>query len=289
MTRRSARPLLVLLFLAPAVIILVILRVVPAAQAILASFTRWDGFNDPEPVGLANFAQLAGDSTFLRSMQNILVIAITLPLWVMAPILIASLLHDKPFGWRVIRVIMFLPAALSPVVVSVAFDLFLRPDGPLNTFLRAVGAGQLARPWLADPTLVMPVLIGILIWGSLGVGVMVFVAALAQVDPDLVDAARVDGASWWERQVHVHIPSIRPTIEFYSVVTVIGILTGVFAYVFTLTGGGPGFSTYVPEYYLYESAFKRGQFGYSSAIGVVLFLILVVLVTYLLRTFREKR
>jgi ABC-type sugar transport system permease subunit len=113
----------------------------------------------------------------------------------------------------------------------------------------------------------------IFIWATMGIGVLVYLAGLANVNPDFFDAARLDGASWWQTQRHVTIPELRRVIEFWAVIVLISSFTAVFPFIYTLTRGGPGYSTYTLDYYVYDKAFFGGGMGYASAVGVVLLLI----------------
>jgi ABC-type sugar transport system permease subunit len=282
---RSTRPLL---FLAPALLVVGLFRLWPIVQAFWLSFTNWNGFSQPRYVGLANYRELLHDQVFGTSLWHNLLILISLPVWVGAPLAIAIFLNERPFGWRLMRFALFLPAVLSPVIIGSFFELMLQYDGPLNSLLRAVGLGSLARQWLVDPGSALPVMIAIIIWAGLGVGVLIFMSGLATIDPDLYDAARIDGASWLRTQWSVVMPQLRPMITFYGVVSVIASFATLFPFVYTLTQGGPGYDTYTAEYDVYQTAFNNGTFGYGSAMGVVLFLIILLIVLVALRFSRSE-
>jgi ABC-type sugar transport system permease subunit len=262
-----------LLFLLPALIILIVFRLVPIEQAFHLSFTRWNGAGEPEWIGLANFEQVLRDPVFWAALRNNLLVLLFLPLWVIAPLLIAAILHSGVPGAKFFRLMVFLPAVLSPVVIGAYFNVLLKYNGALNTFLRDIGFGAFAHQWLNDPNTVLATMVLIFIWATLGIGALIFLAALAQVNPELYDAAEIDGASWWRRQRDITIPETRRTIEFWAVFVMISTFTTVFPFVFTLTRGGPGYSTYLLDYYVYDAAFFGGSFGYASAIGMVLLII----------------
>jgi ABC-type sugar transport system permease subunit len=168
---------------------------------------------------------------------------------------------------------VFLPAVFSPVVVGAYYNVVLRYNGPFNAFLEAVGLGALRMQWLNDPGTALLTVVLILIWATLGIGVLIYLAALAQVNPELYDAAELDGANWFQKQRDVTIPQTRRTIEFWFVIVLISTFTTVFPFIYTLSRGGPGYSTYTLDYYVYEAAFFGGSFGYASAIGMVLLII----------------
>ncbi len=262
-----------LVFLSPALLILIVFRVIPIGQAFQLSVTRWRGAGEPEWIGLANFEKLLADPVFWTALQNNLLVLVFLPLWVVAPLVIAAIIHAGVPGAKFFRLMVFLPAVLSPVVIGAYFNVLLKYNGALNTFLRDIGLGALSQQWLTTPSTVLVTMVLIFIWATLGIGAVIFLAALAQVNPELYDAAELDGASWPRRLLDVTIPETRRTIEFWAIFVIISTFTTVFPFVFTLTRGGPGYSTYLLDYYVYDSAFFSGSFGYASAVGIVLFII----------------
>lgn len=270
LTPRRRQLLPALAFLAPAFALLVLFRGIPIVEAFQLSLTKWNGVGEPLPVGLGNFEALVGDPTFRTALGNNLAILLSLPIWVLLPLLVASLIHGGVPGARFFRLAIFLPAVLSPVVIGSFFNAMLKYDGPVNEILRLAGLDWLAREWLFSSATALPAVIAIFIWATLGIGVLIYLAALAQVNAELFDAARVDGASWWQIQRHVTIPETRHVIEFWAVIVLISSFTAVFPFIYTLTRGGPGYSTYVLDYYIYDKAFFGQAVGYASAVGVVL-------------------
>ena len=262
-----------LAFLLPALIVLLVFRLVPIGQAFNLSLTKWNGVGAPEWIGLANFTAIAVDPVFWAALRNNLLVLLSLPLWVIGPLVIATIIHSGVPGARFFRLMVFLPAVLSPVVVGAYYNVVLRYNGPFNRFLREIGLGGLAHQWLNDPSTALTTVILILIWATFGIGVLVYLAALAQVNPELYDAAAIDGANWVQTQRHVTFPSTRRTIEFWFVMVLISTFTTTFPFIYTLTRGGPGYATYLLDYYAYDAAFFGGSFGYASAVGVVLLLI----------------
>lgn len=286
--RLRRRVLLPVAFLAPALAVLVVFRLWPMAQAFYLSFTHWDGISSPEWIGLDNYRFLAEDPTFLTALRNNLLLLLALPVWVILPLMVAMILHGRVPGWRFFRLAFFLPALLSPVVIGVFFSIMLRADGPVNSILDAVGLGGLAHAWLADPSTALTAVIVIIIWATFGIGVLIFLSALGTVDPDLVDAAKVDGASWLQTQRDVVFWEVLPVVEFWTVISLISVFTALFPFIFTLTGGGPGYATYILDFDIYQEAFGNGALGYASAIGVVLFFVVLVLALIQMRLFRRR-
>lgn len=278
-----------LLLLAPALAVLVGFRLLPIGESIRLSFTDWDGFSSPQWVGLDNYKALVGDERFTSALLHNLEIVLAMPVWIFLPYAIAWALHGGIPGWRFFRFAFFVPVVISPAVIGVYYGLVLEPDGPFNDLLRVLGLGGLTRAWLNDPAFAMPVVIAIIIWSTLGVGVMIFLGGLANLDQEQVDAARVDGASGWQIQRHVVFWQLLPLIEFWAVLTMIASFTAFFPLIYALTSGGPGYATYTVDYALYQAAFNRGELGYASSIGVVLLLVMAVIGLLQLRLLRGRR
>jgi ABC-type sugar transport system permease subunit len=266
--------------------LLALLRLVPIVESGYYSLTKWNGIGQPRWVGFANFQALLRDDVFRTTLLNHATILLALPIWVLLPLALAVVVHNIP-GGRWFRMALFLPAVLSPVVIGSFFGVMFRYDGPVNEVLSRLGLGALRQEWLFNPTTAMPVVIAILIWASQGIGVVIYLAALSQVDKTLYDAARLDGASSAQILRHVTIPQIRPTIEFWTVLVFISSFTAQFPFIYTLTQGGPGNSTYVAEFYMYDKAFIGGSPGYASAIGVTVTVIVLVLAAVQMWLFRR--
>lgn len=290
--RQRRRRLGGLLFVLPALAVLAVFRLVPIGEAFWLSLTNWDGFSSPTWAGLANFSEVFGDENFHLALKNNLLILVALPVWIAVPFLLAVALYSKVPGWRAFRLALFLPAVFSPAVLGVYYGIVLRPDGPLNQALRGVGLDLLAQEWLMDGRLALWVVIAIVIWSTCGIGVLIFLAGLGNIDPELMDAARIDGARWASIQRYVVVPALLPVLEVWALVISVAAFTGVFPLIYSLTGGGPGHSTFVVDYAIYNEAFVNGRLGYASAIGVVLFAILtaVAVIQWLLfRRYRRAR
>lgn len=274
------------LFVLPTLALLVIFRVWPLITAFDLAFKSWDGFTAPHGVGWANFRQMFSDQTLRTSFTNNLKIMVAVPFWVLGPFLIAQALHNRVFGWRFLRMAFFLPSLLSPVVIGIYYGLILKPSGPVDTALSAVSSISRTEDALNVPGAAFLIVVLVLMWSSFGVGVMIFLAGFATLDHDIVDAARIDGASNAQIQRHITFWLMIPVIRLWTVLIFIAAYTGIFPLIFSLTGGGPGFSTSVVEFDIYEEAFKNSSLGYASAIGVSLLCFIAVLlagISWLLR------
>lgn len=176
---------------------------------------------------------------------------------------------------------------LSPVVIGVYYGIALRPEGPFNSFLESIGLGFLAAEWLNDPSIALPVVIAIIIWATMGIGVLIFLSGLSNLDGEQLDAARVDGATPFQIQRHVIFWQMLPVIEFWAILIVILSFTALFPLVFTLTYGRN--NTTVVDFFLYQEAFTSGNLGYASAVGVVMLLAIAVIGGLVLGLLRARR
>jgi multiple sugar transport system permease protein len=259
--------------LAPAVLIIVVLRLWPLALGVNFSFTG-DGDRNGLPVGFENYATLFGDPLFRTALRNVGLLVLLLPVAVAIPGLLATFIHLRVPGHRVFRGVYFFPAVLSPVIVGAIFNLLLAHDGPLNAVLGGVGLGPV--DWLGDPDVAIFAVVGVHVWATFGMALVVFLAGFSALDPSLLDAARVDGATLPQTVRHVIVPALTRTIQFVFVTTMIGLLTSMFGLLFVMTGGGPEGSTYLPEYYIWVQQGQFDQPALASAASTALFLIMLV-------------
>jgi ABC-type sugar transport system permease subunit len=287
--RRVAGRATPLLLLAPALAILAWLLVLPIGDAVRLAFTDWDGFSGPQWTGFDNFSALLKDERFKDALVHNLIIIASLPIWIAVPYGLAWGLHAKIWGWRFFRFAFFLPAVLSPVVIGIYYEMFLDAEGPLNGLLRTIGLGSVAREWANDPTWALPVVIAIIIWWTFGIGVLIFLSALSNLDTELVEAARVDGASKLQIQRHVVFWQMLPVIEFWAIIIVILSFTAFFPLIYTLTEGGPGNATTTVDYDLYQEAVGGGNLGYASAVGVALVVVIGAVSALVIGLLRGRR
>lgn len=273
--RRGARAerLAPLVLLAPAVLIIVGLRLWPLLLGINFSFTG-DGDRNGMIVGFDNYLTLLGDPLFRTALANVGLLVLLLPVAVAIPGLLATFIYLKVPGHRIYRGVYFFPAVLSPVIVGAIFNLLLSFDGPLNALLGGLGIGPV--DWLGDPDVAIFAVVGVHVWATFGMALVVFLAGFATLDSSLLDAAKVDGATLPQTIRHVIIPSLTRTIQFVFVTTMIGMLTSMFGLVYVMTSGGPEGSTYLPEYYVWIQQGQMNQPALASAASTALFLIMLV-------------
>lgn len=259
--------------LAPAILIIVGLRLWPLVLGINFSFTG-DGDRNGTAVGLDNYLTLLHDPLFRTALRNVGLLVLLLPVAVAIPGLLATFVYLKVPGHRLYRGVYFFPAVLSPVIVGSIFNLLLAFDGPVNELLGLLGLGPV--DWLGNPGVAIFAVVGVHVWATFGMALVVFLAGFSTLDPSLLDAAKVDGATLPQTIRHVIVPGLSRTIQFVFVTTMIGMLTSMFGLLFVMTSGGPEGSTYLPEYYIWIQQGQMNQPALASAASTALFLIMLV-------------
>ncbi|MFB6723796.1 carbohydrate ABC transporter permease [Kribbella sp. NPDC056345] len=261
----------------------------PALQGFWLALTRWDGLSAPTFVGLGNFRDMVSDPIFRTALKNT---AIWLVLFgglsVAGGFGMALLLQRERRGVGIYRAALFTPVVFSLVVTALIWRVFYQPDGLVDSILRGVGLGDFIRPWLADPDTALYAVILPALWRQIGYVMVLYLAGLKAVDPALYEAAKVDGASAWQRTLYVTIPQLKGVNSVVLSVIVIDSLRS-FDIVWSMTKGGPYHSSELLSTYMYSTAFQSTQLGYASAIAVVIFfLALAVILGYLIRAFKEE-
>jgi ABC-type sugar transport system permease subunit len=261
----------------------------PAVSIAYHAFTRWNGYTEPIWVGLDNFGYLLQDPQFFQALRNNFLFAISVPIQLVVPLVLAFLIHEHIRGWRFFRWTYFLPAVYSTVVVGLLAKIILDVGGPLNEALGALGLTGLQLNWLLSTTTSIPAILLVVVWANFGYNVVMYLAGMSAIDPDLPDAARMDGAG--QRQVlrHVYVPALRRVMEIVLVTNTITAFAYMFTYIYTITNGGPGFSTYVTEFLIYNNAFTFQRMGYASAMGFGLTLIISLLGYFYIRALTGGR
>lgn len=232
-------------------------------------------------IGLENYRLALKDPVFSLAVTHNAKLLLAVPILLAISILLAVLLYERLKGWQFYRALLFFPYILAVPIIGVVFGNILQLNGILNSMLRAVGLGVVALDWIGDKDLAIWTIMAIAIWHNAGFGIVLFLARLQSLNEEIVDAAKVDGAGWWQRLWFVIIPQLRDVIEFYVVITVITMIAWVFSYIYVITRGGPANSTQILEYYIYTAAFRHQVLGIACAVAVMLFLVtLVVIVPY---------
>lgn len=279
-----------LLFLAPGVLFFAVYVIVPIFQSMAISLYQWDGLGEATYIGLRNYEELLTDRNFEISLWNNLRWLILYLLAIPAGLFIALFLNQTVAGIRLYKSLFFFPFVLSQVVVGLVFSWFYLPrEGLLNGVLGLVGLGSVNV--LGDPTLATYGIIAAGLWPQTAYCMILYLTGLNAVDPEQVEAGRLDGARGWRMLWYVVLPQLRPATFIAFVVTIIGALRS-FDLISVMTNGGPFGSTRVLSFYMFERALSEFGFrmGYGSAIAVVLFFIMLVFIAYFLHSmWRDER
>lgn len=271
------RTALALAFVSPWILGMAVFTIYPVAASLYYSFCDYDVLSKPVWVGLLNYRDMATDRVFWTSVGNTLLFNLmALPLGLVSALALALLLNRPVRGRGVFRAIYYVPS-LVPAVASAMIWLWILNArlGLLNTALGAIGIHHPPQ-WLADPAWTKPSLALMSIWGC-GNAVVIYLAALQGVPRSLLEAAMIDGASAWDRLVHVTLPAISPVIYFNLIMGIIGGLQ-VFVSAFIMFGGeGPDRSVLFYAVYLYQNAFEYRQMGYACAMAWMLCLLILAL------------
>ncbi|SMX23786.1 carbohydrate ABC transporter permease [Boseongicola aestuarii] len=270
------------LFLAPAILFFAVYVIIPIFQSINLSFYNWDGLGEKTWVGLDNYVQLADDPAFEVSLWNNVKWLVFYLLAIPAGLFIALFLNQTVTGIRLYKSLFFFPFVISQVVVGLVFSWFYLPnEGLLNGILGLVGLGPINV--LGDPTLATYGIIAAGLWPQTAYCMILYLTGLNAVDPEQVEAARLDGAKGWKMLWYVIVPQLKPATFIAFVVTIIGALRS-FDLISIMTNGGPFGQTRVLSFYMFEKALAEFGFrmGYGAAIAVVLFLIMLVFIAYFL-------
>jgi ABC-type sugar transport system permease subunit len=277
------------LYVLPAFLFFVPFVLVPFAHTVGLSFYDWDGITRAAFIGLENYREILGSelarSAFAHAIVLIFFFGI-LPVLLALPLAVSSANSRMP-GGNALRTLIFLPQAISTVVVGVSWGWILALDGPLNEALRAINLDWAAVDWLGSFTWALPTLGLVGTWTLIGLCVTLFFAGLQQIPGSLYDAAAVDGAGRWREFKAVTLPGLKGPIAVALTVTVISALR-VFDLVFVTTRGGPGTETVVPGILIYRRAFEDGRLGAAAAIAVLLSLV-VFAVTFLINRIADRR
>ena len=266
------------LFLLPALAVLGIAVFYPAFQAFSLSFTQYDLdlTQAPQWVGLKNFQKLFNDKVFWQTIRNTFLYLIgVVPIFVIVPLVLAILVNQKLRGIRWFRIAYYTPVIISMVVAGIAWKALYASDGILNQLLKIVGFTD-GIPWLTSPDLALWSVMLVTIWKGLGYYMVIYLAGLQGIPVDLYEAAAIDGSDGWQKHWDITIPLMRPYLSLVAVISSISAMK-VFEEVYIMTQGGPLNHSKTVVYYVYEKAFQDLEINYASAIGLVLFLFILIL------------
>jgi multiple sugar transport system permease protein len=270
------------LFASPWIIGFCVFLAYPLLASIYYSFCDYSVLKAPVPIGFDNYKELAGDEVFWKALQNTLIYAaMALPAGMLTALILAMLLNAKVKGMAFYRTIFFIPALVPQVSLAVLWLWVLNSEhGILNELLSKVGIH--GPNWMTDPAWTKPAMVVMGVWG-VGNAVLIYLASLQDVPQALLEAADLDGANGWQRTRNVTLPMISPVILFNLIMGIIGSLQVFTVPYIMFPNGNPARSTYFYTSYLYDNAFKYHKMGYASAMGWIMFVIILVLTFVSLR------
>ncbi|UJF15692.1 sugar ABC transporter permease [Jeotgalibaca sp. MA1X17-3] len=248
----------------------------PILFAIVLSVHEWDGSNPMKFIGFDNFTRMWGDTRVRDAFLNTMVYVVsTVPLTLASALGLAVLLNSKIKGKNIFRTISFFPYVASLVAVAAVWNMIFSPvNGPINEILRMLGVLNPPR-WAADKDWAMFTVVLFSVWKQMGYYMVIFLAGLQGISEELYEAAELDGANKWSKFRNVTLPQLRPVTFFVLMMLTINSFK-VYDIVYMITQAGPGTSTLVLVYEIYNTAFKNWQLGYSSAISMLLFVIVLI-------------
>jgi multiple sugar transport system permease protein len=285
---RRRRLLIAYTFMLPSLIVLAVFMFYPLIRAAILSFTNYSVFGVTKYVGLSNYITLLHNSQFWGDLVNTVYYAgVTTPVSVALALALALLLNRRGLpGRSVLRAAIFLPAVVSLAVAAIPFRLMFTPSiGLITYWLGAIGVHS--TDWLDSTTLAMPAVIIVGVWKNVGFYMVIYLAGLQTIPKEFYEAARIDGASAWQRFRNVTWPLLSNTTMFVTIIALIASFQA-FDQIFVMTQGGPAFSTETLVMLIYREGFQQFQMGYASAIGYVLVLIILLFSLFQMRYFNRR-
>jgi raffinose/stachyose/melibiose transport system permease protein len=258
-------------FAVPALALYAFIVLVPTARGSVYSFTNWDGLNPVRQwVGLDNFRRVLDDDAAREAIWHTVQIAIAIAIIQnLVGLLLALGVHSQIKSRNALRVALFAPAVMTPVVVAFLWQYMYSPVGAVNRILDALGLEGLQQDWLGNPSLALWSVVAVVVWQFAGYSMVIFLAGLQSIPREIVEAAAVDGSGAFRRFWDVTRPMLAPAQTVNLMLSIIGGLK-LFDQVWVLTNGGPGTSTETLSTLIYKDAFQFGEFAYSAALALVL-------------------
>ncbi len=275
------------LFALPALVTLGLVFVYPLVAVVRDSFYSGT-VSHLAYTGLSNYHLVFTNPIFIQSLLNNLRLLTTVPVMAVIALLVALVLNEVVRGWRVYRFVVFIPYILPAVAMGLCFAYLLQESGSVNGILNDLHLHALAFDWLGSEQLSIYSVGGVVIWQQLGFGIVLFTAGLLGLPEEVIEAAVMDGTNWWQRQWHVVIPQLRRVIELFVVLEAITVLSWVFTYVYVITHGGPGTSSSVMTYYIWQNGFEFGAVGVAATAAVILLAMAGILIAVYV-TIRARR
>jgi raffinose/stachyose/melibiose transport system permease protein len=275
-------------FLVPALVILAVFFVLPTVFNFVYAFTDWSGFkSEINPVGLDNFSRLVENGTLFTSLRITLVYAVLVAIFqnVFGLALAVLLERDNTLN-RVARAAFFIPVLMSALAVGYIFQALLKPDGAVNDVLGMLVGADVTIPWLGNTTWTIVVVALIHAWKWMGLSMLIYLAGLKTMPEDILEAARIDGATSWQRFWTVRFPLLAPAVTFSVATALLGSMNG-FDVVQATTEGGPARTTEILNIFIYRT-FGQGLFAQATTMSLVLFGMVALLAFPVIRMLRKR-
>jgi ABC-type sugar transport system permease subunit len=273
----KVRPWVPYLYCAPLMALLAFIFAYPIVKVVDFSTRLVRGSSGPF-IGLDNYRNAIDDPTFRNAARHSATLLLAVPVLLVVSVFVSVLLYDQVRGWRVYRSVLFLPYILAVPVVGIVASYMFTLHGVVNDLLEKIGLKSLAIDWVGSEHYALMTVLIVIVWREVGFGIVLFLARLMSQDDAPLEAARIDGASWLQRLWHVILPELRGTIEFYVVIAATTVLAFAFAYVWTLTQGGPGDATTTLEVYIYNTGEVQSLPGQAAAVATMLLGVMCVFV-----------
>lgn len=276
------------LFLVPALAVLGVFFLAPTVSNFVYAFTDWSSFrSEIRFVGWTNFATLLESGTLLSRLRITLTYAVLVAiLQNVFGLVLALLLERDTRVNRAVRVAFFVPVIMSALAVGYVFQAILAPDGALNGALGALAGSSVDIAWLGSTTWTILVVALVHAWKWMGLSMLIYLAGLKTIDPDVLEAARLDGAGWWATFRRIRLPLLAPAVTFNVATALLGSMNG-FDVVQATTAGGPGSTTEIVNIFIFRT-FGQGLFAQATTMSLLLFLLVIALAVPLIRMLRKR-
>ncbi|WP_099352583.1 carbohydrate ABC transporter permease [Fredinandcohnia onubensis] len=269
----------ILLFTLPALLIYIVFLIIPMIGAVYFSVVNWNGIKGSplEFVGLDNYLYVFQDKGFLISLKNMFyMVVFSVIFHTPIALLLAVAINSKFKGYRFFKVVYFVPTIFPLTAIGLLWYFIFMPNGSLNSFLDLIGLAEITKGWLIDPSTAMGTIIFVNIWAGIGYYMVILLAGLTTIPNEIYEAAEIDGASPSKKFFHITVPMLKPIITLCILMDIIGTVK-VFDLIFVMTEGGPNGLTNLPTTLMYYEAFRYGNYGVGSAIGIIILIIALIL------------
>lgn len=269
---------------APALLLALGFMVYPVGYALFISFHKTNGLNF-EFVGFGNYVKLLTDPLLYKVFGTNLLFLVSVPIVIFVALICSVLLYERIRGWKFYRVLFFVPNVLSTAVIGLMFKTLFAYSGPVNALIIAFGGEPV--DFFAGASSAIFVIVLALVWSGFGYQSLILLSGLSSINPEIFEAAVLDGAGWWRRLWSITLPNIRRVVVLVSILNVLYTFTSLFGFIFVMTAGGPGYDTTTLDYLIYTLAFSSSRLGEGSALAVMVFIFIGTLTLLQLRFFRS--